>query len=170
VKDERTKKDEYQKALTAYGEAMKDIRKERFDKALEALRAFLDKFAAERELVDRAKMYILICEERLKTDKPAVSLKTADDYYHYGVYKTNEGDFEEALKLLEKAQKISPEDGKISYALADLSFLKGQPDECLEHLKRSIQLDTSFRILAQNEPDFEPLWDDKKFKLITRIV
>lgn len=170
MKEERTKKDEYQKALAVYGEAMKDIRKERFDKALESLRAFVEKFGAERELADRAKMYIALCEERLKTDKSAVSLKSGDDYYHFGVFKMNAGDLEEGKKLLEKAQKMNPEDGKVSFALADLAVLTNQPDESLEHLKRAIQLDKSFRILAQNEPDFEPLWDDKKFKIITRIV
>jgi hypothetical protein len=46
----------------------------------------------------------------------------------------------------------------------------GQADEALETLKKAIQKDRSFAILAQNEPDFEALWEDKKFKLITKLV
>jgi tetratricopeptide (TPR) repeat protein len=170
VKEEKSKKDEYQKALAAYGEAIKEFRKEKYDKAAEMLRTFIEKHPSERDLVDRAKTYIAVCEERAAENRESLPLKTADDCFHFGLYKANAGDFEEAQKLLEKAQKINPEDGKISYALADLFCLMGQPDVCLEHLKKAIQIDKFYRILAQNETDFEPLWEDKKFKLITRIA
>jgi tetratricopeptide (TPR) repeat protein len=170
VKDEKTRKDEYQKALAAYTDAMKEFRKQKFDKAAESLRSFIEKYPAERELVDRAKMYVTISEEKVQKPKSSVPLKTFEDYYHYGIYKTNAGEFEEAQQLLEKAQKMSPEEGRIHYALADLFCLMGQTETALEHLKRAIQIDKFFRILAQNESDFEPLRDDKKFKLITRIV
>jgi len=46
----------------------------------------------------------------------------------------------------------------------------GKIEECLEHLKKAIQLDKGFSILAQNESDFEIIREDKKFKLITRMT
>lgn len=170
MKDDKARKDDYQKALGAYAEAIKEFRKQKYDKAAESLRGFVEKFSSERELADRARMYIAISEEKLREPKESVSLKTFDDYYQYGVYKTNAGEFEEAQKLLEKAEKMSPDEGRLHYALADLFCLMAQNEPALEHLKRAIQIDKFFRILAQNESDFEPLWDDKKFKLITRIV
>jgi tetratricopeptide (TPR) repeat protein len=170
VKDEKAKKDEYQKALTAYAEAIKEFRREKFDKAVELLRAFVDKHPVEKELVDRARIYITISEGKLKGKGEPIALKTAEDHYQYGVYKINTGEYDEAMKLLEKAAKLDPESGKVSYALADLCCLTGQTEDCLEHLKKAVQIDKSFRVLAQNEPDFEPLWEDKKFKVITRIV
>ena len=30
--------------------------------------------------------------------------------------------------------------------------------------------DKVFKILAQNETDFSPLWEDKKFKLLSRLT
>jgi len=170
VKDEKTRKDDYQKALAAYAEAIKEFRKLRYEKAAESLRSFTEKYPAERELIDRAKMYIKISEEKVREPKSSIPLKTFEDHYHYGIYKTNAGEFEEAQKLLEQALKMSPEEGRIHYALADLFCLMGQTETALEHLKKAIQIDKFFRILAQNESDFEPLWDDKKFRLITRIV
>jgi len=169
MKDEKTKKDEYQKSLAAYAEAMKEFRTGKDEKALDSLRSFIEKHPGERELVDRARLYIVICENRLKANKEGAPLKTAEDFYHAGVYKINQEAFEEAQKLLEKALKISPEGGKIHYALADLFCLTGQTEPCLEALKKAIQIDKHFRVLAQNEIDFEPLWDDKKFKVLTRI-
>jgi|WetSurMetagenome_2_1015567.scaffolds.fasta_scaffold348781_2 tetratricopeptide (TPR) repeat protein len=170
MKDEKTKKDEYQKALGAYAEAMKDFRKGKDDKAFEALRSFIEKFPGERELVDRARLYVAICENRLKSGKEGAPLKTADDYYRAGLFKINASAYEDAQKLLDKALKLSPEAGKIHYALADLYCLTGQTEPCLEALKKAIQFDKQFRVLAQNEIDFEPLWDDKKFKVLTRIA
>ncbi len=170
MKDEKTKKDEYQKALAAYAEAIKEFRRERFDKAVEALRGFVEKHPAEKELVDRAKIYIAVAESRSKGKGEPIVLKSAEDHYQYGIFKMNAGEHDEALKLFEKAEKLEPESGKVSYALADLTCLMGRTDDCLEHLKKAVQADKSFRVLAQNEPDFEPLWEDKKFKAITRIV
>jgi tetratricopeptide (TPR) repeat protein len=169
MKDEKAKKDEYQKALAVYAETMKEFRKGKDEKARDTLRAFIEKFPAERELVDRARMYVAMCEARLRGDKDAAPLKTADDCYHHGIYKTNAGDYEEAQKYLEKALKMSPDEGRIHYALADLHGLMGQTEPCLDYLRKAIQIDKQFRVLAQNEIDFEPLWDDKKFKIITRI-
>jgi tetratricopeptide (TPR) repeat protein len=170
VRDEKAKKDEYQKALAAYADGMKEFRKGKFEKAGEMLKNFIEKYPVEKELVDRAKIYTAISKEKMKEPKESVSLKTFDDYYQYGIYKMNSREFDEALKLFEKAQKLDAEEGKLNYALADLHCLMGQTDACLEYLKKAVQIDKFFRILAQNEADFEPLWEDKKFKLITRII
>jgi tetratricopeptide (TPR) repeat protein len=170
VKEDKARKDEYQKALVAYAEGIKEFRKGKFERAAELLQSFIEKFPVERELVDRAKTYLRLSLERSGEAKESVVLKDVEDYYQYGIFKTNARDYEEAQKLLEKALKLAPEEGRIHYALADLFCLMGQSDIGLEYLKKAIQIDKFFKVLAQNEADFEPLWEDKKFKLITRIV
>ncbi len=168
MKEEKAKKDSYEKALFAYGEAMKEFHKDRMDKALELLESFLEKYDAEKELVDRAKIYLEIAKEKGKKD--TVSLKTIDDYFHYSVYKMNMKDYEGALKLLEKALEMKEDEGKAHYLMANVLVLMGNTEDALEHLKKAFQKDKFYRILAQNETDFEPLWEDKKFKLITRMT
>ena len=165
---EKVKKDEYQKAFFAYTQAMRSFHKGDYEKAAELLKAFLDKYASEKELVDRAQIYLTIC--RVEQKKEKIQLKTFDDYYEYSVYRINQGDYEGALKLLEKALDMKPQEGKILYLMADAYCLMGQSEQCLENLKRAIQLDKYFSILAQNEANFESLWEDKKFKLITRMA
>jgi len=168
VKEEKTKKDAYEKALAAFGEAMKEFHKGRLDKAQELLKAFLEKYDTEKELVDRAKLYLQMTQEIGK--KETVSLKTIDDYVYYSIYKINSGAHDEALKLLEKALDMKEEEGRVYYLMADANILMGKADEAMECLKRAFQKDKLYRTLAQNEIDFEPLWDDKKFKLITRMT
>ena len=168
MKEEKAKKDSYEKALSAYGEAMKEFHKGRLDKAQELLKFFLEKYDAERELVDRAKIYLEIAQEKGK--KETISLKAFDDYVNYSVYKMNAGDYEEALKLLEKALEMKEDEGRVYYLMADAYVLMGKMEEALEQLKKAFQKDKFYRILAQNEMDFEPLWEDKKFKLIIRMT
>jgi tetratricopeptide (TPR) repeat protein len=168
VKEEKTKKDIYEKALSSYGEAMKEFHKGKLDKAEELLKAFLEKYDTEKELVDRARLYLQMARERGK--KETISLKTFDDHLNYGVYKINSGAYEEALKLLEKALEMKEDEGRIYYLMADAYVLMGKTDEAMECLKKAFQKDKFYRILAQNENDFAPLWDDKKFKLISRLT
>ena len=169
MKDEKTKKDEYQKALAAYTEAMKEFRKAKFDKAVDLLRAFIEKHPAERELVDRARTYLAICREpgsRSKGEPDA--LKTVEDYYHYGVYKMNARRVRRGPQAPRKGGEARPRERR-PLRPADLLCRMGQTDDGLEALKKAVQIDKSFRILAQNETDFEPLWEDKRFKAMTRI-
>lgn len=168
MKEEKTKKDAYVKALSAYGDAMKEFHRGNFEKAEELLKAFLEKHDAEKELVDRAKIYLQMTREKGK--KEAISLKTFDDYVQYGTYKINSGAHEEALQLLEKALEMKGEEGRVFYLMANAYVQLGKTEDAMECLKKAFQKDRFYRILAQNETDFAPLWDDKKFKLITRLT
>lgn len=152
--------------LDAYGQAMKSFRKGDCAKAGELFKAFLEKYDTEKELVDRAQIYLSICENR--QNKETISLETFEDYYEYAVYKNNQGDLEQAIKLLEKAKAKNPKEGKAAYLMALTYCQMGESDKCLENLKDAVHKDKFFSILAQNESGFEPLWEDKKFKVITK--
>jgi len=165
--EQKAKKDEYQKALAAFSLAMKDFHKGVLDKAAVERKAFIEKYPEERELVDRAQIYLTIAQKRPR--KETVHLKDFDDHYNYAVYKVNSGDREGALKILEKALEFKKSEAKVQYLIADVLCLLGRADEGLEALKKAVQKDKQFAVLAQNESDFEPLWDDKRFKLVTRV-
>jgi tetratricopeptide (TPR) repeat protein len=161
---EKLKKDTFEKIVDAYGQAVKAFRKGDCVKATELFKTFLEKHNTELELVDRAKMYLSLCENRQM--KETISLKTFEDYYEYAMYKHNRGDYDETLKLLEKAKAIKPKEGNIPYLKALTYYLMKDTKNCLLNLKDAIQKDKLFGILAQNEPGFEPLWEEKKFKAI----
>jgi tetratricopeptide (TPR) repeat protein len=168
VREQRSKKDEYQKALAAFGLAVKEFQKGEFEKAAASFKDFIEKFPADREVVDRARAYLSIAQKRPKKD--SVSLKSFEDYYRYAAVKINQKDYGGAVKLLEKALEYKEKEGLVNYLLADVHCLMGQTDEALELLKKAVQKDKNLAVLAQNEPDFEALWEDKKFKLITKLL
>jgi len=153
--------------VEAYGQAMKVFRKGDYAKAKELFAAFIEKYESEKEIVDRIRIYLALCENRQK--KEIVSLKTFEDYYEYAVYKQNQNDYDQTIKLLEKAKELNPKEGKAPYLMALTYCLIKENDKCLESLKDAVHIDKFFGILAQNESGFEPLWEDKKFKVITKM-
>lgn len=160
----KERKDTFQKSISAYEQAMKAFHKGDFGKAEELLSAFLEKHPDEKEVVDRARIYLSICLN--KKEKETVILKTFDDYYQNGVYKVNQGKFEEAVNLLTKAQKMEPKEGKVPYLMSLVSLQQDNIDEVATHLERAVKLDDYFKTLAQNEIDFDNIKDDKRFKAI----
>jgi len=164
---EKSRKDAYQTAVASYGKAMKAFHKGDYERANEFLQMFLDKYNSEKELVDRARIYLEICKGRQK--KGMIKLETLDDFYQYGVYKINQGEYEESLKLLKKALEKNPKEGKIYYLMANAFCLLGKTKECVENLNKAIQIDEFFKVLAQNESDFEELEKNKEFRQIVGL-
>jgi len=162
---EKAKKDTYQKALAAFEQAMKMYHKGDYSKAFELLTVFLEKYDSENELVDRAKMYINIIDK--KGQGNTAVLKSFDDYYQNGIYNANNGDLEEALKLLTKAQSMEPKEGKVYYLLSTVFGRMNNSEQCFESLKKAVAIDNHFAVMAQNEEDFGPLKEDEQFKRIT---
>jgi tetratricopeptide (TPR) repeat protein len=167
AKQEKAKKTEYDKALAAYDLAMKSFHKKDYEKVKEGLASFEKDYPKERELIDRAQIYLQICEDRLKPAK--TTLKTPEDYFQNGIHLMNQGQFDEALKSLDKARTKKPKDAKILYAMADANCLKEDHAACLDLLKQAVELDPSLAILARNERDFEPLKEDENFLEITAM-
>ncbi|MGZ5498082.1 MAG: TPR end-of-group domain-containing protein, partial [Candidatus Aminicenantales bacterium] len=117
MREQRSKKDEYQKALAAFGLAVKEFQKGEFEKAAGSFKDFIEKFPTDREVVDRAKAYLAIAQKRPKKD--SVSLKGFEDHYRYAAVKINQKDYAGAVKLLEKALEYKEKEGLVYYLLAD---------------------------------------------------
>ncbi|NPV84009.1 MAG: tetratricopeptide repeat protein [Candidatus Aminicenantes bacterium] len=164
---EAKKKDDYQKALALYNQGIKDFRKNDYDKALASFRELVETYPEEHELVDRAKVYISICERGPR--KESISPRNIEDYLFYAQMKINQGDHPAALKLLEKALELKREEARVYYLMATAYVQAGQVEEGLEALKKALQKDKTLAVMAQNEPDFESIWEDKRFKVLVKL-
>jgi tetratricopeptide (TPR) repeat protein len=106
----------------------------------------------ERDVAQRARAHAAMCEHRIST--PAVTLRSADDYYNYAVALINSRDLSEATRHLEAALLLAPECSHIHYAMALAHALSGNLTPAYDHLRRSIELDPQNRILARRDADF----------------
>ena len=114
-----------------------------------------------RDLAERARVYVRICDQRLS--RTTLQLKTAEDFYNYAVGLANEGNAEESEQYLLKALKLSPKSDYIYYALATTYALRDDVNGALEHLLKAINLDERNRFQAQNDADFANLLEDPRF-------
>jgi tetratricopeptide (TPR) repeat protein len=115
----------------------------------------------ERDVANRARMHIAMCDRRLQ--QPTVSLRTAEDYYNYGVALLNTRNVAEARIHLEKALLIAPAADHIHYALAAALALDGDSPGAYENLKRAIELEPRNRLMARQDADLAHLADQPPF-------
>ena len=115
----------------------------------------------ERDVAQRARLHIAMCDRRLQ--QATVNLRSAEDYYNYGVALLNTRSVSEARGHLEKALQLSPGADHIHYALALAQALSGDLANAHENLKRAIEIEPRNRILARQDTDFAPLANQPPF-------
>jgi tetratricopeptide (TPR) repeat protein len=149
-----------QQQLKAYEEALKHFQQQKFAKAREVLEDVVK--GPSRELADRAKVHLRICEQRISR-VPAAVPKSAEEHYTQGVALMNLGRWDEARDHLDRARKAAPKADHIVYAMAALDCLTGEADSAMENLKVAIQLRPENRYHARNDEDFAFLQEDPRF-------
>lgn len=148
------------RAVKEYALAMKYFSRQKYRRARKILQKLLT--APSRELAERARVHLNMCEQRLQRPTPP-KFKSGDDYYNYGVSMANLHRYTEARTALEKARKRLPKADYVYYALASLASLAGETDEALENLQRALRLRPESRFHARNDPDFKPLESELRF-------
>jgi tetratricopeptide (TPR) repeat protein len=151
-----------EKALKELERGMSHLHKQDYAEALGRFQTIVDSFQQEKELVDRAQVYVRICKTML--EKKPSQPRRPEDYFYLGVMKANDADYEEAVNLLGRALEADPKDEKTHYVLASTLALKGDRQDALKHLRQAVDLNATNRIYARNDPDFEPLHDDETFQ------
>ena len=107
------------------------------------------------EISDKARTYAQMCERRMGPQRP--QLKTAEEYFTYGVERLNARDLEEARVHLEKALKMAPAGDHVFYALALCSGFEGDGAAAAENLRRAIEIEPGNRIHARQDVEFQSL-------------
>ena len=87
VRDRRTSH-----ALELYEKAVKALGKKDFDRASELLDELIEGYPQERDLLERARAFRLLCDR--SREKRASRPKSFEDLLNYGVFLHNRGDFE----------------------------------------------------------------------------
>jgi tetratricopeptide (TPR) repeat protein len=144
-----------------FDRGMAALQKRKFD---EAERNFLDliqKYAGEREFVDRARVYLAVCERQKKATGPA--LVEPEDFYYAALLEKNRGNVSEAIEHLKHAARKNG-GGRVDFLLACCYAQSGEAGTALEHLRRAIEEDQRHRILARHDRDFDPVRDSPEFQ------
>jgi len=151
----------YDKAIVEFGEAMKLLHA---GNAVEARTRFEGIGRAnmkEPVLAERARNYASICAEKL-AGAPAPPVG-AEDSYLLGVFKANQGEFDEAIRLLDQAIHERPNSARFLYARACAFALRGSTENAIRDLRQAIDAEPATRFNAVNDPDFEKIREEPAF-------
>ncbi len=151
---------EIAQSIKNYEAALRQFQKDNFDKAVE----LFEKAAASpaKEIAARAQVYLRVCGEKL--NPPTLELKTADDHYEYGIMQLNARNLDLALENFSRADKLTPEQDHIKYALAAAHSLSGDVEAALELLEMAITLNPTNAFHAKRDEDFRPVETNSRFQ------
>ncbi len=152
---------EYDKAVGKFAEALDLFHKGDLAGAREIFERILSSNLDEPVLTERAGTFIRICERR--SQEPAAGPDTPEEYYYRAVILINNGESDEAIKLLGQALQASPSSAKYLYARASAFAIKGDTEKAVSDLRQAIAADPQVRFQATNDPDFELVREEPAF-------
>ena len=125
-------------------------------------RQVIERYPEERELLERAHLYLRVCER--ETARQAPPPQTSRDHVYAATVALNAGDHAGALTHLQRAISADPDNDHAHYTMAVALTARARRDEAIEHLKRSIALNPENRAQARQDPDLESLRDLEGFR------
>lgn len=145
-----------------YERGLQALQRRDFAAAADALRTVIQRYPDERELLERARLYLKVCERELEPKEPAP--KTADEWVYAATVALNAGDESTTVRHLQRALAEDARHDHARYMMAVVAVRRGDTAGALDHLRQAISLNPENRSLARQDPELEALRDDPAFR------
>ncbi len=142
-------------AVALYEEGVAALQAHEYARASTLLRSVIARYPDERELHERVRLYLNVCERHMTPR--AASPSTPEERIFAATLAVNAGNYDEALEHLRTASSEAPEHDHALYMLASVLALRDEVDEAVPILLRAIELNPDNRSLARHDPDLEVL-------------
>jgi tetratricopeptide (TPR) repeat protein len=140
---------------------MRALQEHRFQEAADMFRDVLVQYPEEKELNDRVRLYLALCERHLRTDPEP---RTLEERLYAATLALNAGDGETAMQHLDEIVAQDPEHDGALYMLGVAHALRDDPQTALAYLQRAIQRNPDNRALALQDGDLERLMQDESIR------
>lgn len=157
-----TRKPEFYEAVAIYERGVQALQRHDFQGAAGFFRTVLERYPDERELLERARLYLRVCERETARQPPAP--KTPAERVYAATVALNSGDHSGALDHLQRALGDDPDSDHAHYIMAVALGMRNRSDEALEHLRQAIALNPENRSLARQDPDLDILRGHNRFR------
>ncbi|MDQ1352931.1 MAG: hypothetical protein QG657_3237 [Acidobacteriota bacterium] len=160
---------ELKKVIDDFTAAVRIFRTKDYTKASGAFESIVEQYKDSEyysvlEIQGRAKMYKNICHSQLHPVQ--VVCTTDEDYLNEGIFQMNKKNFDKAQELLEPLIKKKFKEPYVNYLMSVVYLKKKDIPASLEHLKKAVKKDESYRISAHNDSDFDELFENDEFHSI----
>ena len=152
----------YFEAVALYERALEALQRHAYGEAMDLLQSVLRQYPDEKELHERVRLYLNVCE-RQATPKEAAP-QTIDERLYAATLAINGGQYDQAIAHLRLVRDEDPDNDHALYMLAVAHAQRDELAEAVAHLERAIALNPENRALARTDPDLDPLHDDEAFR------
>lgn len=156
------RKPTYHEAVALYERGLQALQRRDFAAAADSLRSVIQQYPDERELLERARLYLKVCERELEPREP--SPRTADEWVYAATVALNAGNESLAEQHLQRALTENPRHDHALYMMGVASTRRGDLAAALEHLRRAVALNPENRGLARQDPDLDLLRGQPRFR------
>ena len=152
----------YVEAVALYEQGLEALQRHGYRQAADLFESVLRQYPDEKELHERVRLYLNICQRHTTPREPAP--QTIDERLYAATLAINGGRYDQALAHLRLVRDEDPDNDHAIYMLAVAHAQRDEHAEAVAHLERAIALNPENRALARNDPDLEPLRDDQAFR------
>ncbi|MCX6549518.1 MAG: hypothetical protein NTY02_00675 [Acidobacteria bacterium] len=154
----------YADAVAMYERGMHALQAKRYRDASDVLKAVIAQFPEEKELHERAQLYIRVCERHL-TPLDATP-KTPEEQVYAATLAINAGALDRAIALLNAALQQDRNNDSAEYMLGVALSIKGEAQGALSHITRAVELNPDTRELVRKEADLDALRQTDEFRTL----
>ena len=158
----------YIEAVALYEQGLAALQAHEYSRASTLLRSVLSSYPQEKELHERVRLYLNICERQVvpRTSAP----RTPEERVFAATVAFNAGDYETALGHLRGAIKEAPDHDLALYMLAAVLALRNEAGEAVPYLLRAIELNPENRAMARHDTDLESLREHDQVRAALEAV
>ena len=151
----------FYEAVAIYERGVQALQRHDFQVAAEQFRQVIQRYPEERELLERANLFLRVCER--ETTRQAAP-PPATDHVYAATVAINSGDHGTAMTHLRRALSANDEDDHAHYIMAVALTAADRRNEAIEHLRRSVALNPGNRTQARQDPDLDRLRRHPEFQ------
>jgi tetratricopeptide (TPR) repeat protein len=152
----------YIEAVALYERGLDRLQRHDYKGAVDLFESVLRQYPEEKELHERVRLYLNICQRQTTREDPAP--QTIDERLFASTIAVNGGRYDEAISHLRLVRDEDPDNDHALYMLAVAHAQRGEHAEAIAHLERAIAMNPENRGLARHDPDLEPLRGDDSFR------
>jgi hypothetical protein len=151
--------------VATFQRGMEALQRKQYGVAADAFKTLLDRYGNERALLDRARVYLDLCERELKR-QPA-NPRTIEERLTAATAALNNDDDARAEELARAVLAEKDDQDLALYLLAAIEARRNAIEASLDLLARAISISPEAGQQARYDPDFDPLHDTELFWRLT---
>ena len=152
----------YVEAVAVYEHGLLALQRHDYLKAASLLESVLRRYPEEKELHERVRLYLSICQRQAAQQKTAP--RTIGERLYAATIAINGGQYDQALAELRLVRDEDPDNDHALYMLAVAHAQRLERAEAITHLERAIALNPENRGRARTDSDLDPVRKDEAFR------